>query len=196
MRRLWLLLLVCALGAYFAWRDRSISQPPGVLAPADPTQHLLTASVPLFQKDRYQIKPLAEFAIEARVLAKSDYRFDEGADLAPIDLALGWGRMSDSVVLEQISIDQRQRFYYWHTTTLPIPRREIETHSANMHLIPATRAVAAQIKSIRPGHLINLSGYLVEVQRDDGWRWRSSLTREDTGNGACELIWVEAIAVR
>jgi hypothetical protein len=29
----------------------------------------------------------------------------------------------------------------------------------------------------------------------DGWRWRSSLTREDTGAGACELVWVERIAV-
>ena len=37
---------------------------------------------------------------------------------------------------------------------------------------------------------------LIEVRGADGWRWRSSLTREDTGAGACELVWVERIAVR
>jgi hypothetical protein len=40
---------------------------------------------------------------------------------------------------------------------------------------------------------VRLSGYLVEVLGDDGWRWVSSLTREDTGTGACEVIWVEQI---
>jgi hypothetical protein len=36
---------------------------------------------------------------------------------------------------------------------------------------------------------------LVEVQskhkQADNWRWRSSLTRDDTGNGVCELIWIK-----
>jgi hypothetical protein len=33
----------------------------------------------------------------------------------------------------------------------------------------------------------------VEAQGRDGWSWRSSLTREDTGAGACELVFVQAI---
>ena len=195
MRRLWLLLLICALGAWFAWRDRTIERSPGILAPDAPWQQLLDAA-PTFRKDRYEIRTLAEFAVEARVLGREDYRFDAGAELAPVDLALGWGPMSDSAVLAEIAIHQRNRFYYWLTATFPIPHREIETHSANMHLIPASRAVADRLKSVRPGHIVNLSGYLVEVRRDDGWHWRSSLSREDTGAGACELIWVQTMALR
>jgi len=34
---------------------------------------------------------------------------------------------------------------------------------------------------------------LVEVKAQDGWTWRSSLSREDTGNGACELMLVEEV---
>ncbi len=196
MRRLWFLLLICALGAWFAWRDRPIEQPPGVLAPDVPRQQRLNAAAPTFRKDRYEIKALAEFTIEARVLGREDYRFDAGADLAPVDLTLGWGPMSDSAVLAQITVHQRNRFYYWHTATFPIPRREIETHSANMHLIPASRAVADQLKSVRAGQIVSLSGYLVDVRRDDGWRWRSSLSRDDTGAGACELVWVKTVALR
>ena len=55
----------------------------------------------------------------------------------PEDLALGWGRMSDSDVLAKIDITQSGRFYYWHVDDFPIPRREIETSSANMHMIPS-----------------------------------------------------------
>jgi hypothetical protein len=196
MRRAWLLLLLCAAGAYFAWRERPIERSPGVLAPEAPSQRPLDADAPMLHKDRYQIRALAEFALEARVLGREDYRFDVGAELAPVDLALGWGPMSDSTVLARIAIHQRNRFYYWFTATFPIPRRDIETHSANMHLIPASRAVADRLKSVRPGHIVSLGGYLVDVRRDDGWRWRSSLSREDTGAGACELVWVETVALR
>lgn len=197
MRRVSLLLLfICALGAGLAWRDRSIDRPPGILAPDEPRQQALDAAAPTFRKDRYEIKALAEFTLEARVLGRENYRFDAGADLAPVDLALGWGPMSDSAVLAEIAIHQRHRFYYWLTVTFPIPRRDIETHSANMHLIPASRAVADRLKSARSGHIVNLSGYLVEAHHDDGRRWRSSLTREDTGDGACELVWVETVTLR
>ena len=196
MRRIWLLLLICALGAWFAWRDRSIERAPGVLAPDAPRQQLLDGAAPPFRKDRYEIKALAAFVVEARVLGRENYRFDAGAELAPMDLALGWGPMSDSAVLAQITVRQGSRFYYWHTATFPIPRRDIETHSANMHLIPASRAVADQLKSVRTGQIVHLGGYLVDVRRDDGWRWRSSLSREDTGAGACELVWVETVALR
>ena len=196
MRRAWLLLLICAVGAFFAWRERPIERSPGVLAPDPPLQQPLGADAPVFHKDRYQIRALAEFALEARVLARENYRFDAGAELVPTDLALGWGSMSDSAVLAEIAIHQRNRFYYWLTATFPIPRRDIETHSANMHLIPASRVVADQIKAVRPGHVLSLSGYLVEARRDDGWQWRSLLNRDDTGSGACELIWVETVMLR
>ena len=88
------------------------------------------------------MKALAAFVVEARVLGRENYRFDAGAELAPVDLALGWRPMSDSAVLAEIAIHQRNRFYYWFTATFPIPRRDIEIHSANMHLIPASGAVA------------------------------------------------------
>lgn len=196
MLRLLCILLICALGAVLAWRDRPVTQPPGVLTSTDPLQKPIKGTAPLFRKERYTVQALAEFTIEARVLARENYRFDAGAELSPVDLALGWGPMSDSAVLNQINIQQRNRFYYWHTDVFPIPRRDIEIHSANMHLIPASPIVARQLDAVRPGHIVRLGGYLVEARRDDGWQWRSSLTREDTGDGACELIWVETIALR
>jgi hypothetical protein len=71
----------------------------------------------------------------------------------------------------------------------------IAQHSANMHIIPAGDPIEKELMRIRKGHIVRLGGYLVQVNAPDGWSWRSSLTRSDTGGGACEVVLVDRIAV-
>ena len=196
MRWRWLFLFALAWVAWDRWEARPIVHPPGVLVSTDPVQTDLGPSPPRLSKAGYQILPLQSFSLDARVLSKERYRFDEAADIAPVDLALGWGRMSDQAILDAFDISQSGRFYFWHVDRFPIPRREIETHSANMHMIPANDEVKRRLLRIRAGQIVSLSGYLVEVRGPNGWRWRSSLTREDTGAGACEVVWVETVLAR
>ena len=47
--------------------------------------------------------------------------------------------------------------------------------------------------SIRAGALVKLTGKLVNVHRSDGFYCNSSLTRNDSGAGARELIYVEDV---
>ena len=171
--------------------------PAGVLIPEDPDQQLMNSSRS-WPMGKYQITPLAEFRLRARVLHTESYWLDRGADLSPVDLALGWGRMSDQSVLDQVEFWQGQRWYrYWpRKSTFPIPLTEMVSHSANMHMIPANREVKNVLKSVGAGKVIQMSGYLVEVRGPDGFAWRSSLSRTDTGAGACELVWVEEITAR
>ena len=194
MRRLpWLaLIVVLGWGALGWWRHRPLHPLPGVLAAEAPEQVDLQGDMRL-QRGEVTLRTRAHFALTARVLSREDYHWDAGASLAPIDLALGWGRISDSAVLARIDISQSGRFAYWHVDAFPIPRREIETSSGNMHLIPADNGVRRAMERVRPGQLVHLEGFLVDASRPDGWRWNTSLTREDTGNGACELVYVEAI---
>jgi hypothetical protein len=192
----WLLILPLAWGVWDYWTTRPIVHPPGVLVSAEPVQSGLDSAPRPLTKHGYQIVPLQSFSGAARVLSKERYRFDDGADIAPVDLALGWGPMSDQAVLDALDISQSGRFYFWHVRHFPIPRREIETHSANMHMIPATEDIERRLLGIRAGQIVTFAGYLVEVHGPNGWLWRSSLTREDTGAGACELVWVEKLDVR
>ena len=191
----WLAILLLGYSAWAYWSSRPVLHPPGVLVAMDPVQAPLAAMPSLYRRG-YQITPLQSFSLEARVLGTERYRFGRGAELAPIDLALGWGPMSDQSVLDRIDISQGGRFYFWHVSQFPIPRRDIETHSANMHMIPATPDIERRLDSVRPGQIVMLRGYLVNVQGQDGFAWRSSLTREDTGAGACELVWVERFEAR
>lgn len=193
LRTLFALAVIAA--AVHGYMHRERTHPPGVLAPAEPRQTDAGNIAPWTHKD-FHITPLAKFALEARVLGAERYRFDSGAALAPVDLALGWGPMSDSSVLKHVSISQSGRYYSWNVKAWPIERRAIEINSANMHLIPANKSVERTLRAASRGHIVSLSGYLVEAKQSSGWSWRSSLTREDTGNGACELIWVEEAELR
>jgi hypothetical protein len=142
--------------------------------------------------DDYTITSLESFEIQARVLSSTRYFLDRESDLAPVDLALGWGVMADTAITDQIEISQRNRWYYWHVDTFPIPRNEIESNSANMHLIPATPQIESAIKSVKVGQMVKFSGDLVEVKGKDGWHWKSSQSRHDTGAGACEVVLVKS----
>ena len=197
MRRfVFVLFLLSCVGAANWYRRRPVAQTPGVLVAAAPLQTAPASRTPIRYGD-FTLAPLADFALEARVLARHDYAFDTGSALAPTDLALGWGRMSDSAVIGRLDISQSARFftYRWEGSP-PIPSAEIVRSAANMHLIPADAGVARALARVRVGEVIALRGELVEASRPDGWRWTSSLTREDSGAGACELVLVDAIERR
>jgi hypothetical protein len=189
-----LLLLALVMGIRFLLLPDEVALGPGVRAPEQPRQSIIDEQ-PRFQLNGYQVSPLAEFSIQAKLLAREDYRLGREADLSPVDFAVGWGPMSDESVLQDIEITQSGRWYRWRTSSFPIPRREIETHSANMHLIPADAAVRKAIDQMRPGQIVELRGYLVGVEADDGWRWISSLSREDTGGRSCELVYVRRATI-
>lgn len=188
--KFWLLVLVVAL-IWFAWPEDSIDVPPGDLVRAPPLQTATAA--PSFSFRGYTVSPLAEFDISARVLGKDIYRFDRESEVSPVDLALGWQAMSDSLVLDEIDISQGGRFYVWYTKTFPVSRGEIETQSANMHMIPSTDEIEDALKDLPINAVIRIKGYLVRVTDKTGWTWQSSMTREDTGFSACELIWVKSL---
>ncbi len=166
------------------------------IAPKDPVQVNRSGLQP-FSVGGYQITPAAEFSLEARVLSTEKYHMGREADLSPIDLALGWGPMSDSAVLNRLKISQGNRFYFYRWSDQPpIPPSDIVEHSANMHMIPADDEIKKRLGQVREGQVIALSGYLVRAQSADGWHWNSSMTRSDSGDGACELVWVKSITVR
>lgn len=185
-------LLLVLLGVFSRRHHAPLQPEPGVLAAEVPVQVDLDHGAQL-QRGDTTLTTRAHFDITARVLSRKDYSSGADGELVPLDLALGWGRMSDSAVLAQIDIRQSNRFYYWHVESFPIPRREIETSSANMHMIPADDDVKRQLEQIRPGQLMRIEGFLVDASRPGGWHWNTSLTRNDTGAGACELVYVERV---
>lgn len=136
----------------------------------------------------------SHFNIQALELSKKNYSMDRESKISPVDLALGWGPMSNPAPLDLIKITQSNRFYYFsYNNTPPITHRQIELNSANMHIIPANDDIQKALNKIKKGNVIQMQGYLVDATTAKGWRWKSSRTRADTGKGACELFYVEKL---
>jgi len=141
----------------------------------------------------YTFSAEESFTIEGRVLSRKEYSMGREAELSPMDLAMGWGRMADEEVVSHFDVGQRNRWYFWDAEELPIPRSEIQSSSANMHIVPANEMVERDLRRVKTDDLIRLSGRLVDINASDGWRWRSSRSRTDTGKGACELLLLSRI---
>lgn len=198
-RRLWFWLVVVGLLVLVpAWltlgRGAEASPPPGVLVSMSPKQ-TAAGGVRPWEFREHVVIPLARYDVSARVLARKRYPFGREGRISPLDVALGWGPMSDSRVLEEVRVSQRGRWYYLSWNTPPLSVADMIANSANTHLIPATPALAREIARIRPGQVVRLQGYLVEVFGEDGFSWRSSLSRTDSGLGGCELLWVDGVEV-
>jgi hypothetical protein len=192
-------ILVLAAGFYGAYdylTSRPIDWPAGVMAADDPRQTDFEGGAPIERGD-FQLLPRAKFSAQVRVLLHERYRTDDLADVSPLDFAVGWGPMSDSAVLEQLDISQSNRFYYWHyDEEPPIDKREIVRHSANWHLIPSSETVFDALEEVRAGEIVEIAGLLVDVKNSAGQLMRTSLSRDDAGPGACEVVLVEQLTVR
>lgn len=197
MQFLFVIIIAASLwGAYNAFVTRERDHPPGPIAVEAPVQRNIENGA-TFQRDRFTLKTRAKFSTTARLLRTERYRTDAGADISPIDVAIGWGPMSDSALLDQLKLSQSGRFLHWTSSKQPsVPWDEINRSAANMHVIPADSTVLKKLANARIGDLVEIEGELVDVTRNDGWRWNTSMTREDQGGGACEVIYVTSVIIR
>jgi hypothetical protein len=189
-----LILLYIAWGGWNWFIDRPVHPADGILAAAEPQQG--DAPVETYHIGRWTLTPRATYQITARILNVERYHFDFLAALVPEDLALGWGPMSDSRILESMEISQSNRFYFWRSSkNPPVSTETIISHSANTHVIPENSLIARQLSQLRRGQVVTLAGLLVDGKRDDGAWIKTSLVRTDTGAGACEVLLVRDLSI-
>jgi len=189
-----IILTMGVLAFIFFPRETPITYPPGILVEEYPTRFKL-GHEEIRLIDDYVIKSLAGVKIKARVLGKEGYSFDRESDLAPYDLALGWGPMSDEEYLSKLEITQGRRWYHWKKLDPSTDNRTVIINSSNMHMIPSNEEIQDILDRIIVGNLIEIEGYLVEVKATDNWKWKSSMSWEDTGGGACELVYIEKLKI-
>lgn len=186
-----LAIFACCFGVAGLLSGRPIEHPPGVLVEDEPLQ--APSDDAAFYVDDFELTPQARYDIAARVLSVETYSIDGGARLSPVDFAVGWGVMSDTAVLDHFRVTQGARFFTIYPDAEAIDLRTALRGTANMHLIPANSKVRHQLDGVRAGHVVRLQGMLVNVRGPNGYAWNTSLSRNDTGAGACELFYVERV---
>jgi hypothetical protein len=198
MNKVWLTLLAVGVLGYCALtRPRASGSGDPVDWSREPVQG--ATDRPAFEVDTRKgaltLEPRAAFDISARVAADERYRADDGAFLVPVDLVMTWGKLPEEPYKSKVSYGQMARYYFWRAPAADLDLHYVASHSANMHMIPADDNVRRALLAVGGGDLVRVQGLLVNAKRADGFYWNSSLTREDTGPGACELVWVEEIQI-
>lgn len=142
----------------------------------------------------FRIVPRAAYDVAARVGATERYRWGASGALIPWDFVLTWGAATREPAWSRISYLQTGRFYNWRCDDSLDPSY-VSSHTANTHLIPASSRIASALAHVRRGDVVRLEGDLVDVDGPDGFLWKTSLTRTDTGPGACETLYVRAVTI-
>lgn len=120
--------------------------------------------------------------------------------LSPRDIGLAWGVLSKKESLKKIEwTSLGNRFLHWvakdNRWINKIGGKSVINECfSNNHLIPSDDKTKKLIKSIKKGDYIRVEGYLVNVHisKSDGsyLYWNTSTSRTDSGDGACEIIYV------
>ncbi len=111
-----------------------------------------------------------------------------------LDLALAWGRLAEPDSRKYVSYSVGSR---WVSFKLkegsPFDPAYVISHASNNHIIPSTRNIRRAVKTIKEKQKVVLEGFLVRLSGTyDGkqvW-WNTSLSRTDSGDGSCELLYV------
>lgn len=142
--------------------------------------------------------PKAEYTLKGVVKSKKKYS-DYPSQISVYDLALAWGDLNTKENEDFITYSQSGRWYYYrYKAGTPVSGDYIAEHSANVHIIHKNEEILDQLKDVKEGDFIMLKGYLVDVdftEHQSDSLWKTSTSRKDTGNGACEILYVEALTV-
>jgi hypothetical protein len=152
-----------------------------------------------FRNRDYNVKPLATYELWGLVVSHNDinafsdiYHDRNSVDIK--DLGVIWNK--------NLRTNDFHRVKFWNgpwTVNWRFPFGTV-FHSENIsnnHIVTPDETFRDRVKRVRVGDQIHLQGLLVSYQAADQpgfWR-RSSLRRDDSGDGACEVVYLDDLEV-
>jgi hypothetical protein len=163
----------------------------------DPLQTPHPSAEPIVQEIKnglLTLTPVAEYRVSGVVVSRKAYDDGWESKISPVDLAIVWGKLAEPEYDKYIEYWQNNRWYFFrYKGGSPFDHSFVVTHSGNHHTIPANYNVRKALESIQKNDKVILDGYLVNVKGTYGGKavfWNTSLSRNDTGNGSCEVFYV------
>ncbi len=147
----------------------------------------------------YLITPLYDYELEAVVV--SYHNSDDFTDITHHerwqdfinlrDLCVIWGSNIETGVYREMGFKNGTWTCWYSWPNSEVRQRFDETRLSNNHLLIDNDEVKRNLMQAEPGDHIRLKGMLVEYSNPaNGFHRGTSVTRTDTGNGACETIYV------
>ena len=203
----WLFLLALAVAVVTWFYKDKLPEPGFYINPdlADPRQ-TPTARTPFSTSvngQTYLITPKFDYEFEAIVVSYHDAdaftdisHFSSWKDFINLrDLCVVWGENLRSGVYQRMKFhnDSWTCWVQWQAQDASLFRKD---QLSNNHLLSDSPRIQQAILDAEPGDHIRIRGMLVEYANPgNGFKRGTSTTRMDTGNGACETIYVTDFAI-
>lgn len=180
---------------------------------SEPIQNPVEDQTPIvFNKDNYHyiLTPLYNYTLNGLVLHTQKYdswwSLDRTDKTFTKDVCLIWGNNISNKAYQDPALGIKQDFRFCLFSYSSRPRQTISNNElSNNHLIPSNQAVLSKILNIEGGDQVRIRGKLVNVQASaigatgnyeyKMANWNTSVSRDDSGAGACEIIYVEAVEI-
>ncbi len=155
-----------------------------------------------FDEFTYDLTPKYDYDIYGVVVTYFNYdsllnivhKYDPGNVK---DLCVVWGKNIKNSAYRHAQYGSSEFFCWakWDPTAVALDLTKL----SNNHVIPATEKIRSIIDQARAGDQIHMQGYLVNYsvsKNGEGiFSRNTSTTRLDTGNGACEVLYVTSIEI-
>ncbi len=152
----------------------------------------------IYRGKNYVIHPVAEYDISGFVVSHNNihafwdvYHTDDSVDLK--DICLIWGNPN-------LSSNDFHKVKFWNVSWTCNWEHErfltFDSHAlSNNHLLASDPQIQNKIRSIRKGDEVHIRGMLVNYHPEDlpEWSRKTSTVRTDSGNCACEVVFVEEL---
>lgn len=151
--------------------------------------------------DTYLIQPVAEYELYGLVVTHNNinsladiYHDKRSVDIK--DLCVLWGENVKTDDYQKIDFSSNSFVCNFSIADPRVYSRFNQYQISNNHILSQIEEVRAKIRSVAVGDQVYLSGHLVNYKKKgDDFVRKSSLSRNDMGDGACEVFMVDRIEI-
>ncbi|MGK7294262.1 MAG: hypothetical protein ACNS61_00365 [Candidatus Wenzhouxiangella sp. M2_3B_020] len=175
--------------------DPAIDEPPRQIEVARP---VFTARA---NEVDYEIRPLYEYELTGLVVSFNRFRPGFGLHerwndyINVADICVVWGGNARDVDLNAFDFWNGQFTCNFSTGDRRAWERFDGDELSNNHLVTDDPVIRDEIKRLRVGDQVHLRGWLSEYGQPGGPMRGTSTTRTDTGDGACETIYLSEFRI-
>ncbi|MCG6939695.1 MAG: hypothetical protein LJE69_00385 [Thiohalocapsa sp.] len=201
------LLVSIAVALYSHWRRNQLPEPGfyDLHRLAEPRQ-TRTGRQPFQVEENgivYSIQPVADYALDGVVVSLHDadaftdiWHHNDWQDFLNIrDLCVVWGGNVAGGVIRDMYFHNGNWTCWAEARDSRLWARFNPYQLSNNHVLADDPAVRRAIRRVRVGDQIRFHGVLAKYAHGGGFSRGTSVTRTDSGNGACETVYIDEIEI-
>ncbi len=156
-----------------------------------------------YNNDAFEIMPKYDYELFGLVVSYRLHDSESGQMIHALnkdhinvaDYCVVWGQSANADILREFNFSNGQFTCQFSTKNAQAWQAFNKQQISNNHLLAIDDSIRKQIDDIKIGDQIHIKGWLSHYKNPAGYERGTSITRTDSGDGACETILVNEINI-